>query len=248
VSTGAIDPLPEIAALCRERDLWFHVDAAYGGFAAALDDVPTDLLGLREADSVALDAHKWLYVPLEAGCALVRDPKQLLDTFSYHAAYYHFQQAGGSQAINYYEYGPQNSREFRALKVWLALQQVGRSGYQQMIGDDIRLSRHLFALLDADPRFEARTQSLSIATFRYVPADRRSGSEADERYLNSLNEQLVTRLQQSGEAYVSNAIVDGSYLLRACITNFRTQASDIEALPGIAARIGAEIDRELRAS
>jgi aromatic-L-amino-acid/L-tryptophan decarboxylase len=248
VSTGAIDPLPEIAALCRERGLWFHVDAAYGGFAATLDDVPPDLFGLRDADSVALDAHKWLYVPLEAGCALVRDPNQLLDTFSYHAAYYHFQQAGGSQAINYYEYGPQNSREFRALKVWLALQQVGRSGYRQMIGDDIRLSRHLFALLDADPRFEARTQSLSIATFRYVPADRRSGSEADERYLNTLNEQLVTRLQQSGEAYVSNAIVDGSYLLRACITNFRSQARDIEALPDIAARIGAWIDREMKGS
>lgn len=122
VSTGAVDPLPELAAICREYDLWFHVDGAYGGFAALLLDegkVPEALKGIREADSVAVDPHKWLYAPLEAGCTLVRHPQALRDAFSYHPPYYHF--AEEASTIDYYEYGPQNSRGLRALKVWLAL-------------------------------------------------------------------------------------------------------------------------------
>src|ERR1700677_645881 len=121
VSTGAIDPLPEMATICRELDLWFHVDGAYGGFAAMLPDAPAALAGLGEADSVAVDPHKWLYAPLEAGCALVRDPERLREAFAYHPPYYHF----GVEAINYFDFGPQNSRGFRALKVWLAVQQAG---------------------------------------------------------------------------------------------------------------------------
>ena len=106
VSTGLVDPLPEIAALCREEDLWFHVDGAYGGFAAASPDAPDELRALSEADSVAVDPHKWLYAPLEAGCALVRNPDHLRDAFSYQAPYYHF----GLEAISFVDYGPQNSR------------------------------------------------------------------------------------------------------------------------------------------
>ena len=124
VSTGAVDPLREIAALCRERGLWFHVDGAYGGFAAALADAPADLRALVEADSVAVDPHKWLYAPLEAGCALVRDANALRGAFSYHPPYYHFDEL----TTNYVDYGPQNSRSFRALKVWLGLRQAGAAG------------------------------------------------------------------------------------------------------------------------
>src|SRR6266581_8338012 len=125
VSTGAVDPLPDIAAICREYDLWFHVDGAYGAFAALLlhehqgVEVPADLEGISLADSVAVDPHKWLYAPLEAGCALVRNPEALRNTFSYHPPYYHFADQA-EPTIDYYEYGPQNSRGFRALKVWLA--------------------------------------------------------------------------------------------------------------------------------
>src|SRR5438552_9012502 len=131
VSTGAVDPLPEIAALCRERGLWFHVDGAYGGFAAGVPEAPADLRGLSLADSVAVDPHKWLYAPLEAGCALVRDPEQLRAAFAYHPLYYHFQE----RTTNYVDFGPQNSRGFRALKVWLALQQAGAAGHRRMIAD-----------------------------------------------------------------------------------------------------------------
>ena len=110
VSTGAIDPLTDLAAICREFNLWFHVDGAYGGVAAVLPDAPAEFTGIKEADSVAIDPHKWLYAPLEAGCALVRDATKLRDAFAYHPPYYHF----GVEAINYFDLGPQNSRGFRA--------------------------------------------------------------------------------------------------------------------------------------
>ena len=139
VSTGAVDPLPEIARICREQGIWFHVDGAYGALAVAAADVPDDLRGLSLADSVAVDPHKWLYAPLEAGCVLVRDPERLRAAFAYHPPYYHF----GQEATNFVDFGPQNSRGFRALKVWLALRQAGRSGYARMIGDDIALSRRM---------------------------------------------------------------------------------------------------------
>lgn len=245
VSTGAIDPLPELAAICRDHDLWFHVDGAYGGVAAMLPDAPHDLLGLREADSVAIDPHKWLYAPLEAGCALVREREHLRDAFSFHPpSYYHFDEENAG--INYYEYGPQNSRGFRALKVWLAIQQVGRRGYEQMIADDIGLARALFAGLEAHPELHAMTQGLSITTFRYVPADLTPGSEDVDTYLNTLNENLLSALQRSGEVFISNAVIGGIYALRACVVNFRTTLDDILELPEIVLRHGAEIDRRLR--
>ena len=251
VSTGAVDPLPDIAAICREYDLWFHVDGAYGGFSALLlhenqgIEVPADLEGISLADSVAVDPHKWLYAPLEAGCALVRNPEALRDAFSYHPPYYHFADQA-EPTIDYYEYGPQNSRGFRALKVWLALRQVGRAGYVEMISDDIQLAQELYQLVEAHPELQAFTQALSITTFRYVPSDLTPGSEQVEAYLNQLNTALLHRLQRSGEAFLSSAVVRGTFLLRACIVNFRTSLEDIEALPVLVTRIGREVDAALR--
>jgi aromatic-L-amino-acid/L-tryptophan decarboxylase len=242
VSTGAIDPLGEMASICREEDLWFHVDGAYGGFAAMLPDAPAELQALREADSVAVDPHKWLYAPLEAGCALVRDPEKLREAFSYHPPYYHF----GVEAINYFDLGPQNSRGFRALKVWLALQQVGRKGYEQMLSDDIRLAQELYKLVASEAELEAFTQALSITTFRYVPPDLKMSSDEVETYLNGLNTELLTRLQNGGKAFVSNAVLDGKFLLRACVVNFHTTLVDIQALPEIVISLGRELDKTLR--
>ncbi len=242
VSTGAIDPLTDLAAICREFNLWFHVDGAYGGVAAVLPDAPAEFAGLKQADSVAIDPHKWLYAPLEAGCALVRKPEKLRDAFAYHPPYYHF----GVEAINYFDLGPQNSRGFRALKVWLALQQVGRDGYVQMIADDIRLAQELYKQIPQYPELEALTQSLSITTFRYVPTDLDAGGEDACLYLDDLNRELLTRLQNSGEAYLSNAVIHGNFALRVCIVNFRTSLADIEALLPLVVRIGEEADLELR--
>ncbi|HXC95453.1 MAG TPA: aspartate aminotransferase family protein [Edaphobacter sp.] len=242
VGTGAIDDLTELSSISREHNLWFHVDGAYGGLAALLPDAPATLTALREADSVAVDPHKWLYAPLEAGCALVRNLQSLRDAFAYHPPYYHF----GAEAINYFDLGPQNSRGFRALKVWLALQHVGREGYIQMLSDDIHLARHLFLETHKYPQLEPLTHSLSITTFRYVPTHLNPRDEATARYLDDLNRELLTQLQNSGEAYVSNAIVYGKFALRACIVNFRTTQADVEALPPIIIRIGDDLDRKLR--
>jgi glutamate/tyrosine decarboxylase-like PLP-dependent enzyme len=244
VSTGAVDPLREIGAVCRERGVWFHVDGAYGGFAARVEGAPADLLALSEADSVAVDPHKWLYAPLEAGCALVRDSDALRSAFAYHPPYYHFEE----RATNYVDYGPQNSRGFRALKVWLALKHVGAARYREMLADDMRLSRLMADAVNRHAELELATQELSIATFRYVPADLRPhvGREEAERHLDALNRALLDRLQRDGEIFVSNAVVAGRYLLRACIVNFHTTRADVEAVPDIVARVGRSIDAQLR--
>jgi glutamate/tyrosine decarboxylase-like PLP-dependent enzyme len=246
VSTGAVDPLPEIAAIAREHSMWFHVDGAYGGFAAVAPDAPADLRGIAEADSVAVDPHKWLYAPLEAGCTLVRDREVLRDAFTQSRPSYYKLLQDAEEAVNFFEYGPENSRGFRALKIWLALRQVGREGYAQMIGDDIRLAQMLFELAAADPELQAFRQGLSIATFRYVPRDLKPGDAKVEEYLNRLNGELMVRLQKSGKAFLTNAVIGGAFVLRACIVNFRTSLADIQAIPEIVTRFGAELDRELR--
>jgi glutamate/tyrosine decarboxylase-like PLP-dependent enzyme len=246
VSTGAVDPLPELAAFCREHKLWFHVDGAYGALAASLPDVSPDLAGLRLADSIAVDPHKWLYAPLEAGCVLVRNRDALRNAFSYHPPYYSFD----DEATNFYDLGPQNSRGFRALKVWLALQQAGAAGYREMIQDDIILARYLYDLAMAHPDLEAITNHLSITTLRFVPRDLRDsvGSDSTEDYLNTLNQKLLEAIEKSGLAFASNAVIGGKYALRFCIVNFRASTADMEAMPQLVAQLGNQVHAELHAS
>ena len=257
VSTGAVDPLREIAALCRERRLWFHVDGAYGAVAAVLPkdsldvgpNVMADLEAMGEADSVAVDPHKWLYAPLEAGCALVRDRALLRETFSHRPAYYHFEEGEpGDERVNFFEYGLQNSRGFRALKVWLGLRQAGREGYARMVAQNIRVAQALHRAAKANPELETKTQALSITTFRYVPADLRArhASPAVAEYLNKLNEELLNRIQRSGEAFLTNAVIRGQFVLRACVVNLHSTPEDAEAVAGLVTRLGREVDRDLR--
>jgi aromatic-L-amino-acid/L-tryptophan decarboxylase len=248
VSTGAVDPIRALRALCDESGLWLHVDGAYGAPAAMLPDADPDLKALEAADSVAVDPHKWLYVPFEAGCALVRDPEALLNAFSYRPAYYNFDGKADDPRTSFYEMGMQNTRGFRALKVWLAIRHVGRAGYEQMIGDDIRLSRLMYDMIDTHPELEAVSQGLSITTFRYVPNELRDRTGAAEvsKYLNDLNSALVTHLQSSDELFISNAVVDGKYVLRACITNWRTEEQNVQAVPEIAAKVGAQLHGHMR--
>jgi glutamate/tyrosine decarboxylase-like PLP-dependent enzyme len=245
VSTGAVDPLPQIAALCRAQDLWFHVDGAYGALAAAVPGCPADLLALSQADSVAVDPHKWLYAPLEAGCALVRNLKHLSDAFSYHPPYYHLE----SEVVNFVDLGFQNSRGFRALKVWLALQQAGASGYRRMIVSDIALAGEMAEAVRAHAEFELFTLSLSIATFRFVPADLRArlGNETVESYLDDLNRALLDASQKAGAVFVSNAVIRGRYVLRGCVVNIHTTSSDVRAVPELLAPLGRKLDEEMRA-
>ena len=246
VSTGVIDPIRDLAKLCKKEDLWLHADGAYGAPAAMLPDAHDDLRALSLADSVAMDPHKWLYCPIEAACVLTKHRHALRDAFGFYPDYYLFDEERET-GINYYEVGMQNSRGFRALKVWLALRQAGREGYGESIRGDIRLAESLFALADAHEELSAHSINLSIATFRFLPADIvEDSSEETESYLNELNKALLAELQAGGELYLSNAIVDGKYLLRGCIVNFRTSQADIEAIPEMVVEIGRRLDRELR--
>ncbi len=244
VSTGAVDPIRAVAAICRAYGVWLHVDGAYGALAAALPEASDDLKALAEVDSIALDPHKWLFAPLEAGCVLVRDAERLKAAFSYHPPYYHFDGDSGDEPTNYYEWSLQNSRGFRALKVWFILRQLGRSGVVHLIGENIRLAEMLHRAASEHPLLQAFRQGLSISTFRYVPEDLLDCMDepgvAD--YLNRLNEELLTTLQRRGRVYLSKAVLDGVVVLRACIVNFRTREQDVLAVPELVAGVGEELD------
>ena len=242
VSTGVVDNLKGISTICKVYDLWFHIDGAYGAPAAVVPHLKNLFDGISEADSIALDPHKWLYNPLEAGCTLVKNPQHLIDTYSSHPEYYNFTNNEEEFAQNYYEYGLQNSRGFRALKVWLTLQQVGRSGYEKMINEDIELSKYLFELAEKHAELDAVSNNLSITTFRYVPLD----CKEDNDYLNKINEEILNEIQTGGELFLSNAIVNEMYCLRACFVNFRTSQKDIREIIDIIIRVGKKTQRNIK--
>ena len=245
ISTGAVDPLPELAAFCSEEGMWLHVDAAYGGPAACLPEAPADLRALRLADSVATDPHKWLHTPIEAACILTRDPDALRETFGFRPDYYNFD-ADAEGCVNFYEHGLQNSRGFRALKAWLCIRQAGLAGIRSSIRDDIALAGKFFDAVDRLPDFEAHSINLSITTFRYKPSNLPAGDPAVDAYLDALNAAIVNDVQRSGKAFISNAVVAGTYLLRVCVVNFRTTEKDIQDAVALVRDTAARLDREMR--
>ena len=188
---------------------------------------------------MAVDPHKWLYTPLEAGCLLVRDPEALRAAFAYHPPYYHF----GSEVTNYVDLGPQNSRGFRALKVWMQLRQAGRAGYAEMISDDIALARRLDDRVSEQSELEGGPGGLSISTFRYVPPELADGvgTPEVESQLAELNREIQARMERGGVAFVSNAVVGDRYLLRACIVNINTGPDDVDAIPHLTVELGREV-------
>jgi len=225
VNTGAIDPLKEIAAVAREFELWLHVDGAYGA-PAALDARKKSLFaGLELADSVSLDPHKWLYVPVDAGCLLFRDEATAKAAFSTDEAdYIKVHGLSGDETFAFWDFGIELSRRFRALKVGFTLRYYGARRIAEAISGDIALAEFMAQLVDESDDFELLTPvELSICCFRYRP----SGVD-DEVELDRLNEQILPIVQKGGQAYVSNATVNGHFALRACITNFRTTKEDIE--------------------
>jgi aromatic-L-amino-acid decarboxylase len=226
VNTGAIDPLEEIANVARDFDLWFHVDGAYG-VPGVLDQRKSDLFtGLERADSVSLDPHKWLYVPVDAGCLLFRDAAAAASAFSTEDAdYIKLHGHTDDAAFAYWDYGVELSRRFRALKVWLTLGYYGVNRIAQAISDDIALAAYMGELVSNAEDFELLAPvELSICCFRYVPPS----LEGNDDELNKLNEQIMAVVQKGGRAYVSNATVNRKFALRACITNFRTTKADVE--------------------
>ena len=237
VGTGAIDDLTAIADLADEFDLWFHVDGAVGAVGAMVDALRDRFTGIARADSISLDPHKWLYVPIACGMLLVRDDADLSRAFQIDPSYTVEDKDRMSAGVDTYIRSPFFTRHAASLKLWWSLRAHGWEAYERRMIHDCELARYLHDLADAHPRLEACTEpELMIATFRYVPADDRSPEEVDE-----LNQRLMERLQYSGRVYPSNAFVDSRFVLRACIVNFRTEAEDIEALVDLAASLGDEL-------
>jgi glutamate/tyrosine decarboxylase-like PLP-dependent enzyme len=225
VNTGVVDPLAEIANVAEEFDLWFHVDGAYGA-PGALDERKKHLFaGLDRADSVSLDPHKWLYVPVDAGCLLFREADATRAAFSTEDAdYIKTHGYTDEEAFAFWDYGVELSRRFRALKVWMTLQYYGSRRIANAISEDIALAAYLGEIVSSADDFELLAPvELSICCFRYVPKGSTSDAELDR-----LNERIMEMVQKGGRAYLSNATVNGKFALRACITNFRTTKADIE--------------------
>jgi aromatic-L-amino-acid decarboxylase len=246
VATGAIDPLEEIAHVCADEGLWYHVDAAYGGPAVLADDLRPLFSGIERADSIAFDPHKWLYTPHSGGCVLVRDASTLVMSFAALAAYVYEDKELSGHGMDLGMMGPQFSRGFQALKVWVSLLAHGTKAYGRRISHDAELARYMGTRVEERPELElACPVSLSICCFRYVPPGLTDSPDGEE-YLNRLNQRLMTQIQLDGRAFCSNAVLDGRFVLRACIVNFRTEADDVEALLDVAAELGASLDTELR--
>ncbi len=243
VNTGAIDPLAEIADVCAQHGVWLHVDAAYGGPAILSAKYHDALAALSRTDSIALDPHKWLYVPVEAGVVLVRDGEAMRNAFSLVPPYLRTEvsAAGVGGPVWLSEYGFQQTRGFRALKVWMALKHHGWDGYRKAIEKNIALAERLAERVRQSPDLElCEPQSLSMACFRYVPSGLRGNDEA----LNSLNKKLLEKIQLDGRVFVSSTVMGERFWLRACIVNFRTQRDDVEALVKVVRECGAELSQK----
>lgn len=236
INVGAVDPLEDVARICRERGLWFHIDGACGAFGAMLPEKKSLFNGLEKADSITLDPHKWLYIPYECGCVLVRDPEKLRRAFSMSAPYLRGTLPTEYTGLDYFEYGPQMSRGFRALKVWMSLKHYGVEGYRKLLDQNVKCVEYLDKLVRQSPDFEAlHAPTLFIYSFRYAPETLRkkaieSNMTAAEinAYLDQLNQQIADEIQLSGVAFIMTSKVRGWIVLRLSVCSHRTTLDDID--------------------
>jgi aromatic-L-amino-acid decarboxylase len=226
VATGAIDPLEKIADIARREDLWMHVDGAYGGLAALA--APERFAGLSSADSLSLDAHKWLYQPVDCGCLLHRHRAIARQTFSQAGDYVRVLNQDPAEAFAFFDESIELSRRFRALKLWLSLQYHGRKAFRQAIATDLRHAAMLAELIAAEPDLELLAPvPLSAVCFRHKTGD---------------NEAILRRVNARRRIYLSNATIDGRFALRACFVNHRTTEDDVRAIVSEALAAAGELD------
>jgi aromatic-L-amino-acid/L-tryptophan decarboxylase len=238
-NTGAIDDLAAIVGVCRRHEVWMHVDAAYGGPAVLSAEYAGPLHAIAQADSVALDPHKWLFVPVEAGLVLVRDAEAMRSTFSLVPPY--IRQSGSAGDVYglpwFSEYGFQQTRGFRALKVWMTLQQFGLKGMSEAIEENLALAAYLAdRIRDAADLELVAPPGLSIVCFRFVDPSL-TGEEATA----AVNRTLLERLQLGGEAFLTSTELRGTYVLRACFVNYRSRREDVDRMLTAVRELGREI-------
>jgi glutamate/tyrosine decarboxylase-like PLP-dependent enzyme len=240
VNTGAIDPLAELAELARRERLWLHVDGAFGALAWLCPERRAELRGLPEADSLAFDLHKWMYLPSDIGCVLVRHAKGLEHAFATGAPYLARLHGGltARSAGDLKDRGIELTRRFRALKAWFALQVHGLGAFEAAIRANLEQARHLVALVEREPRLELVAPApLNVVCFRYREP------HLDPAALDVLNRELLVRLQESGVAVPSHTVLAGGFALRVAITNHRTRSDDLELLVAAVVELGAELAR-----
>ena len=222
-NTGAVDPLDEIADYCESEDIWFHVDAAYGGFAILTDRGAELLKGLERADSIAMDAHKWLFQPFECGCLMVKDIRKLEGAFSVQPEYLQDTRWGRDHP-NFGDRGLQLSRSFRALKVWMSVQTFGMAAFRRSIGQGIELAEQAEAYIrESDVLQIANPASLGVVCFRVNPRT----TELNDEQLEEINEAVQARVIEEAVAMMSSTRLRGLYSLRFCILNHTTTWEDV---------------------
>ena len=236
-ATGAVDPLDGAAEVAAEHQLWFHVDGAYGAPAAAVPAQREHFRGMERADSLAIDAHKWLYAPVDCSALLVHDISAAARAFGATAGdYVRVLQAEHDEAFAFWDHGLELSRRFRALKLWMTFRHYGARRLTEAIEHDIAMAARLAALVEHGSDFELLSPpSLSICTFRHVPPT------VAEQELDAHNERLLAAVQRDGRVYLSNAVVNGHFALRACVTNYRTTNADIERTVDVLRTLGADL-------
>lgn len=246
VSTGAVDDLTGLAQLCREHGLWFHVDGAFGALLRVSPRYAPMLRGMEQADSLAFDLHKWMYLPFDIGCVLIRDAAAHTAAFSAPASYLEPAERGmlaGGMAFS--DRGLELTRNFKALKVWMSLKTHGVSSFAALIEQNMEQSQHLSHAVEADRELELLAPtSMNIVCFRYRPLRNASRLPLDAETLNTLNRELVVRIQESGRYVVSGTVLGERYAIRVANTNHRSRMEDFDSLTRDVVQTGREIWRE----
>lgn len=242
-NTGAVDPLNALADFCQAQGLWFHVDAAYGGPAARTEIAAKLFQGLERADSVVVNPHKWLYVPAEAACILVREAGALRHTFQVLADYLkreREEEAGTDVPLDFKDYGPQLHRNFRALKVWMTFKAYGATKLRAAIGSNIEIMRYLANRIDKSHDFvRLAPVPLSVVCFQYRTTD--VSKHSDQQYLSKLNNRLLDTLERDGRVFLSGTTIHGKRALRACSVNHRLRREDVDFLLDVTRQIGRSL-------
>ncbi|MFY9611806.1 MAG: pyridoxal-dependent decarboxylase [Blastocatellia bacterium] len=243
VNTGAIDDLEALAAICRDEDLWFHVDGAFGALARLSPELAPLVAGVERADSVAFDLHKWMYLPFEIACTIVRDAAAHRDAFAQEPSYLAETSRGViAGGLPFADRGLELTRGFKALKVWMSLKTHGTRAFARLIEQNVNQARYLTQMIGEDPDLELLAPvPLNIVCFRYAPEGL---SEASR---DAVNKEVLLRVQESGLAVPSGTVLGGRYAIRVAITNHRSRSEDFEALVEAVLRLGVEVAREIGA-
>lgn len=245
ICSGAVDPLETIADLCEEERLWLHVDGAYGALAAVAPSAAWMRAGMARADSISLDPHKWLFVPIDTSCLLVRDRDHLRRFFTLVPEYLKVSKGEGTDELPHpMEHTIELTRRMRSLRLWMTLKVYGIRAIRDKIEEHLQLARELASWVEASPDFELMAPvTTSVVCFRRIPAA--PSRPTPSTTLNQLNQTIMDRVNARGGVFTSHCRLRGEFCLRACITHLRTTRQDVERLWRVVGEVSRQTEREL---